>query len=198
MGWTPTLAWTPLPPEEPMPTPLPTGASPCPDFLTRPPDYRGVSIEVSLPWLVMLTGLGLSEAGLPQAGLPTALIGAVLAANPVTGPLAVGGAFEWDPYGHHYGSLQLSWGHAWPAVPVAVNVYEVRIFTESSCSATEEEVTEFIPGFSLNVGASALYGGSVVWNPKLGMGFPGTFGLQTGWGFPLQIGGAASIAFQID
>lgn len=199
MGWTPTLA-TPVVslPSAPIgSTPLPSGATTCPSIFTRPPDYKGVSVEVSLPLLIMLTGLGLSEIGLPEVGLPVALVGGVLETYPWTSPLAIGGAIEWDRYGHYYVSGQVSWGHAWPEFPLAMNVYGVRIFTEDNCPATEEEVTQFIPGFSLGIGASALYGGGVVWNPDFGKGFPGTFGLQTGWAFPLQIGGAASIAFQV-
>lgn len=148
--------------------------------------------------LFMLIGLGLSEAGLPEAGLPTALVGAILAVNPVTGPLAVGGAFEWDPYGHHYVSGQVSWGRAWPEIPVAVNVYGVKISTEGGRPATEEEVTEFVRGPSVGVGGSVGYGGGLVWNPSFGTNFPGTTGLQTGVGFPIQAGLSFGWAFQID
>jgi RHS repeat-associated protein len=179
--------------------PLPIEAQWAKDLSEREPDYRGVSVEVGVPTLVMLAGTGLSEMGVPELGLPIALVGAVLDLNPVTGPVAVGGALEWDNYGHHYGSLQLSWGHAWPTVPVAVNAYGVRIFTEGNRPATEQEVTEFIPGVSANLEGLAIFGGSLVWNPTFSEEFPGTFGVQTGSGFPpLQVGGSASFAFRID
>jgi RHS repeat-associated protein len=200
-GATPTLppGGLPMPWATGMPIPTPTPqATWGEDLLEREPDYRGVSVEVGVPTLVIVVGAGLSEVGLPEVGLPIVLIGTILDLNPVTGPVAIGGAFEWDVYGHHYGSVQASWGHAWPLWPVAVNVYGVRIFTEGNRPAIEQEVTEFVPGWSIGAGGSFGYGGGLVWNPNFGTDFPGTAGLQTGWAIPLQAGISIGYAFQID
>jgi RHS repeat-associated protein len=194
------------------PTPVPTPSSPPPEnggrpsptpgpivtFAAREPDYRGVSVDVGVPFLVKVGGYGLSQAGLPEVGLPMLITGIVLDANPITGPIGVGGAVEWDNYGHHYISGQVSWGQTWPAVPVGVSYYGVRIFTEGNRTATESEVMDFVPGPSVNVGVSTLYGFSLIWNPAFGEDFPGTSGIQSGWAFPLQAGGSLGWSFQVD
>ena len=79
-----------------------------------------------------------------------------------------------------------------------MNVYGVRIFTEDNRPATEEEVTSFVTGPSVNAGGSVLFGGGVVWNPSFGSNFPGTAGLQTGFGLPpFQLGLSAGLSVQL-
>jgi RHS repeat-associated protein len=201
---TPTTE-SPLPTVTPIPTPssLPPDysgtPSPIATFVARDPDYRGVSVDVGVPFLMMATGYGASQVGLPEVGLPVLLAGLVLDANPVTAPLGVGGSVEWDNYGHHYVSGQMSWGQTWPTVPVGASYYGVKVFTEDNRPATESAVMDFVSGPSINVGASALYGFSLVWNPAFGRNFPGTAGIQSGWAFPLlQAGGSVGWSVQID
>jgi len=63
----------------------------------------------------MGAGYGISQLGLPEVGLPIALVGGFMGVNPVTGPIGVGGAYEWDEYGHSYLSGQASYGRTYPA-----------------------------------------------------------------------------------
>jgi RHS repeat-associated protein len=135
---TPMVACTPVPIATPTspptpsstPTPVAPSATPTPsalpaqqryepgpvvDLLTRKPDYHGVSVDISLSWLVMGAGYGISQLGLPEVGLPIALVGGFMGVNPVTGPIGVGGAYEWDEYGHSYLSGQASYGRTYPA-----------------------------------------------------------------------------------
>ena len=149
-------------------------------------DYRGNSLELSLPDIVILTGAGISFVQ-PEVGVPIALIGGAMAVFPPTSLSGISVAVEQDNYDRTYVGLGVSWGKAYPVTAFSVSGYEGTLLNDwdNSREAEKKEIADFIAGWGANVTLAGPAGGrGITWSP------PAKFAVVDTRAFPWQTGGS--------